>query len=167
MDNYISHEKVPHALKNLIIWYKNKANTTDHVEAAYKLFWEFLKIHPFEDGNGRIARLLITYHLQRSGTPFPVIISSGKSRPRTRKHYYDAIKSENLINFSEKNDLYTLISYLLYLGWKNFLSNIKSLEMQLSVNGMDRGAPIVLVQPRPIKGEISHQKYLHVCHLLG
>ena len=139
----MSHEEVPHALKNLIIGYKNNANTTDHVEVAYKLFWKFLKIHPFEDGNGRIARLLITYHLQCSGTPFPVIISSGKSRPR--KHYYDAIKSENLINFSEKNDLYTLISYSLYLGWKNFLSNIKSLEMQLSVNGMDRGAPIVLV----------------------
>ena len=67
----MSHEKVPHALKNLIIWYKNKANTTDHVEVAYKLFWEFLKIHPFEDGNGRIARLLITYHLQCSGTPVP------------------------------------------------------------------------------------------------
>ena len=42
---------------------------------ATKLHHDFVLIHPFDDGNGRVARLLVNYVLLRSGYP-PVIIRS-------------------------------------------------------------------------------------------
>jgi hypothetical protein len=45
------------------------------LETAAKLHHEFLLIHPFTDGNGRVARLLTNYVLMRSGYP-PLIIKS-------------------------------------------------------------------------------------------
>ena len=73
-----------------------------------------------------MARLLVAYHLCISGVPFPICITSGKKR--SRKHYYDAIKKEDLLHY-HRNDLYTLISYSLYLGWKKFLNLKKSTEL--------------------------------------
>ena len=100
-------------------WYSYVKNS-DPVDVAYKLFYKFAKIHPFEEGNQRMARLLVAYHLGASGTPFPVCVTSGKKR--SRRHYYDAIKKEDLL-YIDHTDLYTLIAYLVYLGWKNFLSH--------------------------------------------
>ena len=37
--------------------------------------WSFLRIHPFDDGNGRTARLLANYALFRNNLP-PIVISS-------------------------------------------------------------------------------------------
>ena len=54
IDNYMHYKEVPTYLENLIEWYRT-ANNTDSIETAYKLFWTFLKIHPFQDGNGRIG----------------------------------------------------------------------------------------------------------------
>ena len=82
----------------MIKWYNNNTNNANPVEIVYKLFFKFLKIHPFQDGNGRMARLLVAYHLCISGVPFPICITSGKKR--SCKHYYDAIKKEVIITLS-------------------------------------------------------------------
>ena len=118
IDNYMHYEEVPTHLENLMEWYRT-ANNTDSIETAYKLFWTFLKIHLFQDGTGRKGRLLVVYHLCASGMPFPVCITSSK-KP-SRKHYYDATKKESLL-YQDRTDLYTLICYSLYLGWRNFLN---------------------------------------------
>ena len=45
------------------------------LEIAAKLHHDFLLIHPFDDGNGRVGRLLVNYVLLRAGFP-PVIIKA-------------------------------------------------------------------------------------------
>lgn len=122
-DTYISHEDVPIRFKELIDWYTTKVEETDPVKVATELFHRFVVIHPFEDGNGRIGRLLVTYHLQHSGTPFPVIISSGKTKSRT--HYRKAIQKADRVTINAQSELCTLINYSVFLGWRNFLRNIK------------------------------------------
>lgn len=54
------------------------------VEAAW-LHHRFARTHPFDDGNGRVARLLMAYAYFRKGCPPPVI--SAEARPR----YYDVL----------------------------------------------------------------------------
>ena len=123
VDNYIDHAIVEENLTNLIRWYENEDHSDDEMEAGHKLFWTFLQIHPMQDGNGRMARLLFSYHMFRTGTPFAVCITSGKSR--ARKHYYAAVKRQNFVSF-HTSDLYTLLTYSKYLAWRNFINQHKT-----------------------------------------
>lgn len=48
-----------------------------HVEAAW-LHHRFVRTHPFQDGNGRVSRLLMSYVYLRNGEPSPIISTEGK-----------------------------------------------------------------------------------------
>jgi fido (protein-threonine AMPylation protein) len=56
---------------------------------ATVLFYEVIQVHPFQDGNGRLCRILLNYALEREGFPFAVPLTSGHSK--ARKHYILAI----------------------------------------------------------------------------
>lgn len=55
------------------------------VERAARLHGEFVMIHPFVDGNGRTARLLLNFELMKQSYP-PMIITK-----EMRPQYYDAL----------------------------------------------------------------------------
>lgn len=59
-------------------------------EAAYDAHFRLTAIHPFGDGNGRTARLLMNLMLIRGGYP-PVAV-----RPEDRKRYLDALEHGSL-----------------------------------------------------------------------
>ena len=63
--------------------------TTFPIDQIAKFHLDFETIHPFNDGNGRIGRVLINYQLQRLG--FPVIIL----RDKDKKNYYEGFKRYN------------------------------------------------------------------------
>jgi Fic family protein len=50
-----------------------------------RLHHDFIRIHPFDDGNGRVVRLLLNYVLLRAGL-LPMVIKS-----RDRRRYLDVI----------------------------------------------------------------------------
>ena len=54
------------AMRGLVEWYKTDTEAHPLVRAA-TLIYEFLSIHPFQDGNGRLSRLLATLLLLKSG----------------------------------------------------------------------------------------------------
>uniref|UniRef100_A0A7S1C7I0 Fido domain-containing protein n=1 Tax=Bicosoecida sp. CB-2014 TaxID=1486930 RepID=A0A7S1C7I0_9STRA len=60
------------------------------VEIAAKLLHSLLALHPFCNGNGRLARMLFSYALSRCGCPVPVVLSSGSRKSRT--HYGAALQ---------------------------------------------------------------------------
>ena len=94
---------------------ENYNNSGEAISKACRLFWDFLIIHPFQDGNGRIARMLASFSLMKDGTPF-LIISSGKSK--SCKHYNYMIQRQS--RSKSHHSLYTMMSFSLYVGWKNF-----------------------------------------------
>lgn len=77
---------VPAAMSALIDWYGSAAALHPIARAA-QLHTRFVGIHPFVDGNGRTARLLLGFELMKVGYP-PAAI-----RTKDRRTYYDALDS--------------------------------------------------------------------------
>lgn len=77
---YASSEETPALMSDLIAWY-NAAEAEGKltpIELAALFHYRYIRIHPFEDGNGRIARLLVNYILARHHYPMIVIKSKDK-----------------------------------------------------------------------------------------
>lgn len=75
--------QVPSSMESFIESYKNIFIKMHPVERAARVHVDFVKIHPFIDGNGRTARLLMNLELMKSGFP-PVILPVEK-----RLNYYE------------------------------------------------------------------------------
>lgn len=59
--------------------------------ATARFVHAFLITHPFQNGNGRMARLIASYLLQKAGAPFIVPITNGHRK--NRQHYLRALKA--------------------------------------------------------------------------
>lgn len=86
---YASPEETPALMKDLIEWYnqEEQAGTITPIELASLFHYRYIRIHPFEDGNGRISRLIVNYILYRHGYPMIIVRSDDKDK------YLDALNS--------------------------------------------------------------------------
>ena len=66
----------------------NKNKKMNPVELAGRAHYQFEKIHPFGDGNGRIGRLLMNFILWHNGCPMLII------EYKKRKSYYKALQKD-------------------------------------------------------------------------
>ena len=64
------HSEVFGMMQELFGWYSINKGLIHPVELAAKFHTRFTGIHPFADGNGRMARLIMNYILQSNGFPF-------------------------------------------------------------------------------------------------
>lgn len=76
---------VPQKMQQLIEWYYGEGQKLHVIERASILHTDFVKIHPFIDGNGRTARLLLNLELMKNGYP-PIVITKD-----IRPQYYDSL----------------------------------------------------------------------------
>lgn len=88
---YADAVDVPFKVDELIDWSKENANKLHPVEYAAKLHYKFVTIHPFADGNGRTARLLMNFALSENGYP----IVNLKGDEQQRNSYIDALEAGN------------------------------------------------------------------------
>jgi Fic/DOC family len=88
--HYPSPAETPILMHDLMEWYNT--NTDDAIIVAADLHYKFVCIHPFDDGNGRIARLLMNYHLLKNNLP-PVVIKSDD-----KKNYLLALREADTGN---------------------------------------------------------------------
>lgn len=75
---------------------------------------DFLSIHPFNDGNGRMSRLLTLLLLYRCGNIVGKYISIEMLIERTKESYYEALRNSSTGWHDSKNDYLPFVSY--YLG---------------------------------------------------
>ncbi len=83
-------QDVPALMKKLLYFYHAQKKTRHPLLLAAQMHYEFEKIHPFGDGNGRVGRLLIAYILYKNN--FPLIFIEVKKR----KAYYHALEKERI-----------------------------------------------------------------------
>ena len=77
---YATPEETPSLMTDLINWYNEEENRQQMppIALATLFHYRFIRIHPFEDGNGRVSRLLVNYILCRHGYPMLVVKSADK-----------------------------------------------------------------------------------------
>lgn len=91
---------------------------------------DFLCIHPFNDGNGRMSRLLTLLLLYRSGYIVGKYISIEKAIENTKDTYYEALQSSSQGWHEEKNDYAHFVRYMLGVilsAYRDFSSRVKVL----------------------------------------
>lgn len=97
---YASVTDTPILMQELIDWYRNETSEMHPVTVAAMLHYRFVRIHPFDDGNGRISRILLNFHLLKNGFP-PIVIKS-----TDKKNYLLAL------NRADAGDLDSFVEYV-------------------------------------------------------
>lgn len=89
---YASTEETPALMADLVDWYNDEEakGRLSPVELAALFHYRYIRIHPFEDGNGRIARLIVNFILARHDYPMIVV------RSRSKKDYLEALHQADL-----------------------------------------------------------------------
>lgn len=135
---YASPEETPALMKDLVEWYnqEEQAGTMTPIELASLFHYRYIRIHPFEDGNGRISRLIVNYILYRHGYPMIVV------RTKDKRNYLTAL-SQSDINIGKSpseganatlNQIEPFIEYLtnvLYNDIKSYISIIKDKDKSI------------------------------------
>jgi len=85
--------------------------------------YEFLSIHPFQDGNGRLSRLLTTLFLLQQGYDFIQYISFENHIEKNKKNYYDALMTAQRKRITQED---IIEKWLLF-----FLESLKTLTEKL------------------------------------
>lgn len=88
--------EIPNEMRKLILWLKKNQKNLHPIEIASILHHKLVWIHPFEDGNGRTARLVANIILLKYKFPLVVILKND------RKKYYDTLSDAdngNLLPF--------------------------------------------------------------------
>lgn len=94
---YAGHHQFPpsecisRSIAYLVGDYHERAAEDPFVLAAW-LSHEFVSIHPFEDGNGRICRLLLNMALLSRGVPFCSALGFSSGHRQAMKHYMQCVK---------------------------------------------------------------------------
>ena len=105
----------PAAMENLCNAYE-QAMAKENIDSLILIptfICDFLCIHPFNDGNGRMSRLLTLLLLYKNGYMVGKYISIEKQIEKTKDRYYDALEESDAGWHEEENDPTPFIRYML------------------------------------------------------
>ena len=124
--------KVPGLVSDLIEWLETNAGEEVHpIIAAGIAHQEVAAIHPFNDGNGRIARALATLILYERGYDFRKLFALEDYYNKDRPEYYKAINIGR--NYAERRTDFTPWLEYFVKGFKNEIDAVKAKVMSLSL----------------------------------
>lgn len=89
--------KVPAAVESICFEYSRQINasTYDPLLISLVFIFDFVSIHPFNNGNGRMGRLLTLLLMYRNGYDIGKYISIEKEIERTKETYYEALAASS------------------------------------------------------------------------
>lgn len=122
--------EVPLLMRDFIKWFQKNEKKINPIELVAFSHFKIVHIHPFIDGNGRTARLLMNFILMRKGYPPATILRVD------RKKYYRVLDQAHQGNF---------------IPFVNFIS--RSIERSLDLY-------LEVFEPRKTKKEAERKKYV-------
>lgn len=91
------------AMRQLFAWYHSDTDTLPIIKSALFVY-EFLSIHPFQDGNGRLSRLLGTLLLLKHGYSWIQYVSFEHEIESRKAEYYKVLMTTQKQRPGEKVD---------------------------------------------------------------
>jgi len=127
---------------------------------------DFLCIHPFLDGNGRIARLLTLLLLYKAGYEVGRFISLERLVENTKESYYDTLYKSSQNWHQKQHDLLPWYSYFLGVV---MLSAYREFEQRVGLVSLSKGAKTAMVLETigKLSGEFSIRDLQDKCPTVG
>ena len=125
---------------------------------------DFLCIHPFNDGNGRMSRLLTTLLLYRSGYYIGKYISLELKISELKDLYYDALYDSQIGWYEENDDSTPFVRYLLSvisMAYDDFENRVEMITKKLSAYDTVKKALDMKI------GKVTKSEVAELCPLLS
>lgn len=103
---------------------------------------DFLCIHPFRDGNGRVSRLLLLLQLYHLGYEAGRFISIERLIEQNKERYYETLQMSSQGWHEGKHDPWPYVNYLLFILKQVY----KEFETRVGQMRAERGAKTALIQ---------------------
>lgn len=145
----------------------NQVLGTEDVDALILIpvfIHDFLCIHPFIDGNGRMSRLLTTLLLYKSGYMIGKYVSLESKIAKNKDAYYDALEASQNGWHENREDPVPFIKYLL----KTILASYRDFEDRVDLVGEKKSAEELV--RRAVSGRIgkfTKSDILELCPTIG
>ena len=108
------------AIRQLLNWYNSETDVHPLIKVA-SFVYDFLSVHPFQDGNGRLSRLISTFLLLRKGYKWIQYVSFEHEIENRKNEYYQVLRNCQAQRPNE--DITVWIQF--------FLSCLSNIQLQL------------------------------------
>jgi Fic family protein len=106
----------PKAMRELIEWFnRDYRHSTNHHPLIHmaNFIVEFLKIHPFQDGNGRLSRVLTNLILLQAGYEYVPYVSHEKLIEESKADYYIALRKSQITFGTTEESVVAWVEYFI------------------------------------------------------
>ena len=133
----------PKQMNELVDWTRKALNEKKYHPLLIigNFIVEFLNIHPFEDGNGRLSRILTNLLLLKEGYLYMPYVSHEKLIEEKKRDYYVALRASQQ-TFKTKNEDIN--------PWLNFCLNILLSQSQMAINLITQENIEILLSPKQL-----------------
>ena len=155
--------ETPEAIENLCDEF-NKAIDSQKIDPLLLIpmfILDFLCVHPFNDGNGRMSRLLTLLCLYRAGYIVGKYISIEHLIEKTKESYYEDLQASSAGWHEEENDYAPFVQYMLGVvvaAYRDFTTRVETLTTG-GLSKPDRIAKLI----RSAYGEITKTEIMEKC----
>ncbi|MGA2091339.1 MAG: Fic family protein [Endomicrobiales bacterium] len=142
--------RAPLEMQSLVSWTKDALQNKElhPLIVIANFIVEFLAIHPFEDGNGRMSRILTNLLLLKAGYAYVPYVSHEKLIEDNKKDYYLALRQSQKSFKSEKGTI---------APWLQFFLDIMQRQTNIAIDLLGNESVEHLLSPK----QLAAWKYLH------
>jgi Fic family protein len=134
----------PKEMQELVEWTKNALQSRNHhpllVIAGFLV--EFLQIHPFQDGNGRLSRILTNLLMLQAGYAYMTYVSHEKLIEDNKPEYYLALRQSQRTFKTDQDSI---------LPWLTFFLDISLIQARMALNLLSDENIEQLLSPRQVE----------------